>query len=689
MTSLVKTAGILAVAWAWHADVDAQTLDKVVVSAARSEQRSFDAPAAIESVDRDTIENAGPQVNLSESLNRIPGLIILNRQNYAQDLQVSIRGFGARSAFGIRGVRVLVDGIPATTPDGQGQGSSIALTSTERIEVLRGPLALLYGNSAAGVIQAFTRDAPAQPEFLAQYYAGSFDMRRADWQVAGRAGDLGLVANYSTFDTDGFRDNSRTERRQFNGKLTFDPGESTRMNVVFNQFDMPLAQDPLGLTAAQAAANPRMTLADPARRVRKTVLQNQVGSSLTQVFDADRSVTARAYYGTRDNLQFQAANNWVGLERAYFGAGLQYNALTRIAGTPVRWVAGYEFDRSQERRQGGQAALGEKATTSRDEDNQAENSDLFVQASALLTDQISLVAGLRSSTVRFSSNDYFRSDGDGSGAITYRATNPVAGLTWHASDRLNLYANFGKGFESPTLAEVAYRGAGTPAFNTALNASSSRHFELGAKWMPDVRSRLDLALYEIHTTDEIVVASSTGGNSTFKNAPGTARRGWELAGSLLLGRHVSATLAASGIDAAFTQTFTSGTPPTTVAAGNRLPGIPRSFVFAELLWSSLAIGDAQQPAGPGSRAGIELTHAGRRYANDTNTESAAGYTTLSAKASHGWPLGSGMLTAYARIDNLADARYAGSLIVNQSARQFYEPAPGPNWTLGLRLVLPL
>jgi outer membrane receptor protein involved in Fe transport len=190
--------------------VQAQTLDEVVISASRSEQRSFDAPAAVQGVARETIQAAGPQVNLSESLARVPGLTILDRQNYAQDLQVSIRGFGARSAFGIRGVRLLIDGIPATTPDGQGQGSSISLPSTERIEVLRGPLALMYGNSSGGVIQAFTREAPEQPEFDAQYYAGSFGMHRNDLQFASRIGEglgaVGLVADYSTFDTNGYRD---------------------------------------------------------------------------------------------------------------------------------------------------------------------------------------------------------------------------------------------------------------------------------------------------------------------------------------------------------------------------------------------------------------------------------------------------------------------------------------------------
>jgi iron complex outermembrane receptor protein len=686
-----KTALTLAVTSLFYPCVDAQTLADVVVTASRAQQRSFDAPAAIQSIDRDTIQNAGPQVNLSESLNRVPGLTILNRQNYAQDLQLSIRGFGARSTFGIRGIRLLVDGIPATTPDGQGQGSSISLTSTERIEVLRGPLAQMYGNSAGGVIQAFTRDAPEQAEVGAQYYLGSFGMQRSDWQYAGRAGDYGLVVDYSTFDTQGYRDNSKTERKQFNGKLSFNASEKTHVNVVFNQFDMPLAQDPLGLTAAQLAANPAQAGNNAvSRRTRKTVLQNQLGSSLVHTIDTERAVTARLYYGTRDNLQYQtlgATGAWVGLNRHYYGAGLQYNAQSKLGGIPVRWVAGYEFDRSQEKRQGGVAALGEKASTTRNEDNRAENNDVFIQASALVSDKVSMVAGLRHSTVRLSSADNYLSDGNGSGSVSYQAASPVLGLTYHASDDLNLYANYGKGFEGPTLAEVAYSGGGTPAFNTAINASSSQHYELGIKWAPSSRLRLDFTLFQINSDDEIVVARSSGGNTSFKNAPGTRRTGWELTGSTQLAANWQATLAATQIDATFSQAFTSGTSG--IASGNRIPGIPKHFIFSELLWSSQSLDGAKRLPKPGSQVGIEFTQAGRLYANDTNTASADGYATLNLKASHAWAVGAGSLTVYGRIDNLTDARYVGSVIVNQALSQFYEPAPGRTWTLGLRLILPL
>ena len=670
----------------------AQTLEGMVVSASRAEQRSFDAPAAIQSVERDTLQDAGPQVNLSETLNRVPGLTILNRQNYAQDLQVSIRGFGARTAFGVRGIRLMVDGIPATIPDGQGQSSSMALTSTDRLEVLRGPLALMYGNSAGGVIQAFTREAPDTPEMDAQYYAGSFGMHRNDLQYAGKVGAVGLVADYSTFNTNGYRDNSTTERKQFNGKLSFGPDEKTRVNLIFNQFDMPLAQDPAGLTAAQLAANPQQAGTNTeARRVRKIVLQNQGGATLQHALDADSSITARLYYGTRDNTQYQSGNTWIGLNRNFYGAGLQYNAQSRFGSTPVRWAAGYEFDRSREYRQGGAAALGEKTTTTRSEDNQAENSDLFAQATALVSDRFSVTGGVRYSTVRFTSDDYYivSGNGDGSGNVAYSAVNPVLGVTWHAKDNLNLYANYGRGFETPTLAEAAYTSTtiASSTFNTTLNAARSQHYEVGAKWLPSKTSRLDATFFQVNTTDEIVILSSSGGVTTYKNAPGTSRSGWELAATSLINQHVRASLSASAIDAQYSEAFTSGS--TSVASGSKLPGIPQHFLFGELLWANQGLDTARRKQRLGTTAGIEVISAGRLYADDTNSASADGYTIYNLKASHGWSVGKGQLTAYARADNVSDQRYVGSVIVNQSSSQFYEPAPGFNWALGVRLNLPL
>ena len=671
----------------------AQVLEEVIVSASRAEMRSFDAPAAVQTVGREAIAGAGAQVNLSEALVRVPGLTILERQNYAQDLQVSIRGFGARAAFGIRGIRLLIDGIPATTPDGQGQSSSISLTSTERIEVLRGPLALLYGNSSGGVISAFTQDAPAETTANYQYFTGAYGLRRADYQLAGTAGNAGIVADYATFSSDGYRANSAAERRQFNTSVRFDANAQTRVHMVFNQFDMPLAQDALGLKKEQLSDPWAAGTGALSYQTRKVVLQNQWGTSVNYRLDADHGLSTRAYYGTRDNLQYQVASasaptgGWVGLGRAYYGIGAQYNARSLWNDTPLQWAAGYEFDRSVERRQAGKASGGQKTSdpVTRNEDNQAQNSDAFVQATAHLGEYLSLTGGLRWSNVSLSSTDLYLQDGDGSGAINYRATNPVLGLTWHAANTLNVYANYGQGFESPTLAEVAYSTiSAAPAvvrgsFNTNLNASNSQHYELGAKWTPAPQTRLDLALYQISTSNEIMVDTTSASQSSYKNAPNTTRSGWELSASTWLHPQISLRLSAAAIDAQYATTVAGST----LQAGNKLPGIPQTTVFSELAWETAL--DAT-----GARAALELVQAGRIYANDANTASADGHTVFNLALQQRWAVDKGTLTVYGRINNLTDERYVGSVIVNQNATlQYYEPGLPRNWLLGLSLRLPL
>jgi len=369
--------------------------------------------------------------------------------------------------------------------------------------------------------------------------------------------------------------------------------------------------------------------------------------------------------------------------------GMQYNERAVWAGTPLEWAAGYEFDRSREYRQGGATLAGQKTgAPTRSEDNQSENSDWFVQGTALLTDTLSLSTGLRQSLVRFVSDDYYLGDGnDGSGNVSYQATSPVLGFTWHATDQLNLYANYGKGFETPTLAEMAYK-LGPAAtvigqFNPTLNASSSQHYEVGTKWVPNPRSRVDFALYQIDTVDEIVTSRSVSGQTAYKNAPGTSRSGWELSGNTQITDHVALNASASMIDAHYSQAFTSGS--TAIASGKQLPGIPQSYLFSELAWTSEPAAAAKQ----GLRLGVELVQAGRIYANDSNTESADGHTVFNLSASQRWSLGKGALTAYARVNNVGDERYVGSVIVNQSSSQYYEPGLPQNWTLGLSLNLPL
>ena len=677
----------------------AAALPEVQVSAGRIEQKRFDAPAAVDVIDAETIRDSGPQVNLSDALSSAPGVVSLNRNNYAQDIQISIRGFGARTPFGLRGIRLIADGIPATIPDGQGQSSTVSLTTADRIEVLRGPLAQLYGNSSGGVIQVFSREAPATPEGQAQVYFGSYGLLRSDWQAAGRVGALGIVADYSTFQTDGWRANSAAKREQFNGILTYTPSSDSRFRLILNHFDMPYAQDPLGLTAAQAANDPRQAGTNALlNRARKITSQDQVGGVFEHRFSEALRLQARAYTGTRDNLQYQASATpgsasatWVGLSREFQGAGLQLSGAVRPeAIAPFTWALGFDYDRSAEDRQGGATLNGEKVPGSltRDQRDVATNRDVYGQVNWLVSDRWTLVAGVRSSEVRLSSQDRYLVDGDSSGSVPYRATSPVLGVTWHLLDTLNLYANLGRGFETPTLSEVAYTRSGNTivgAFNDSLLPARSRHAELGMKWLPAPGARLDLAVFKINVEDEIVAALSSAGRTAFANATRTSREGIELAHRQSYGGHFHSTLAATWLRARYDAAFTSGGG--TVADGNAVPAIPDQQVYASLTWTQHAR-TVGVPGQSGTEVSLDWFARSQIWANDQNTAAAAGQGVLNLRVRQPIPLGPVKAELFAALNNLTDRAYSGSVIVNQAQRQFYEPALPRNWVLGMRYAVP-
>ncbi|MFM1991074.1 MAG: Colicin receptor precursor [Pseudomonadota bacterium] len=666
-----------------------QTLDDVLVSSGRAEQRSFDAPSAVQAIDATTLREAGPQVNLSEALGRAPGIVVLNRQNHAQDLQLSIRGFGARATFGIRGVRLLVDGIPATMPDGQGQASTVALPSTDRIEVLRGPLAQLHGNASGGVVQAWTRDPPAVPEVGVQGWLGSFGTRREGLQAGGRSGAAGLVVDLSDFATDGWRAHGAATRRQLNAKLVTEVGD-TRIDLVANAFRSPEALDPLGLTRAQWEADPRQAPAIAfAQNTRKRIDQDQVGVLLRQRLGGGDVLAARLYTGRRGIDQWLAttANGVVRLDRDYGGMGLQHAGERRVSGLlggdgRLGWAVGLDYDRQAEDRRGYDNLAGVTGTAlRRDERTTVASRGLYAQANWLALPDWTLTAGLRATEVSFATRDRLTSDGDGSGDRRLRATNPVIGLTWHAAETLNVYAQWGRGLETPTAAELAYAPGGTPTtianrFNAGLEASRSVHREIGVKWRPDERQRIDLAVFSIDTRDELVPLFSSGGRTTFQNAGQTAREGLEAAWRARLTPQVSALASLTLLDASFVDAFARADGSGTVPAGNALPGTPRRLGFAELAWRASAA-----PREP-THVALELVHAAGLYVDDANADRTDGYTLANLRAAIGWRAGPWRLVLHGRVDNLADRRHVGSVIVNEASGRFFEPGPGRAWLVG-------
>jgi iron complex outermembrane receptor protein len=676
MWSLVGATLLGSNAWSQEANL----IPEVVVSATRVPQEGFDAPAAVNAVQSASLQTAVPQVNLTEALVRLPGVMASNRNNYAQDPQISIRGFGARAAFGVRGIRLLADGIPASIPDGQGQASSFSLSSAERIEVIRGPLAILYGNASGGVIQSFSRT-PSKG-VLASFSTlwGADGLMRHGVQMDRATDQSALLVDLSRFETDGYRDHSAAKREQLHAKFDLRVSPATEWTVILSDWSQPLAEDPAGLTPAAYAENPQQAGENTqARRVRKITDQSQLGLRLRSQISSSAALEARAYAGTRSNLQFQAFNAWVGLERDFSGVGLQLSA--------GGFQLGLEHDRAVERRQGGPAALGEKTGLNRDEDNAAIASGLYASWTGPLSEQISALMGVRLGQLRLQNEDFYLSNGNSSGEVKYQQTSPVLGLTWHASPSMNVFMSFGRGFESPTLAEVAYASAATGAiptsnFNTQLKAAVNRQMEVGLKWRPHPRERLDLVGFRAKTVDEVVTDQSAFGRTSFRNAPGTVREGLELAHARDWGQGLRSTAALTWMRAVYTDAASSTVG--LIASGNRIPSVPRHQAFASLEWAQ-----SRDPKGQfmGWGAAVEGQSFGSRVADDLNRTQVDGVRLLHAWM--GYRKQSGRLDwmMFARAENLTDEAYVASVIVNNSAP--LEPGLPRHWSLGLRMSLAL
>jgi iron complex outermembrane receptor protein len=674
----------------------AVALDEVVVTATRIEEGSFDLPVAIDRVDRNVIREDRPQVNLSESLGRVPGVVVQNRQNYAQDLQISVRGFGGRSTFGVRGIRLYADGIPATMPDGQGQAATFNLDSADRVEVLRGPFSSMYGNAAGGVIQIFTADGPAEPTLSGGVFAGSYDTWKASTQLGGTSDRLNYIGNLSRFQTDGYRDHSAARRDQLNAKLKYDLGNRGLVTLVVNSLDQPETQDPLGLTAAQVAQNRRQAGTGAIDfNTRKSIAQTQAGLTYGLEVNAANRLEARAYIGDRQVTQYLAiplatqaaptqSGGVVDLDRSYGGGSLRWTHTAEIGGAPLAASVGGDYERQSERRTGYINNLGVAGALKRNEDDTVSSTDVYAQLEWQLAPRWNVLAGVRHSRVEFESTDYFIAPGNpnDSGSIAYSKTTPVAGITFKVTPAVNVYGNIGRGFETPTFAELAYRADGTTGLNFALRPATSKHAEIGLKTKLADTMRLNLALFRIDVTDEIVVNTNAGGRSTFKNAPGTRRDGFELAWNGRFGYGLEAAVAYTWLDATFTEPFTTviSTPsvPATVRAGNRLPGVPPQAVYGELVW---------RYAPAGFHAGVEARHNGKVYVNDPNTEAAGSYTVWSLRAGFEQRGRNWRISEFVRVDNVSDRDYIGSVIVSEANNRFYEPSPGRNYLVGVQASL--
>lgn len=678
----------------------AQDAGTVVVTGTRVADAAFDVPASVDRIDADALRDSRLQVNLSEMVGGVPGLMARDRQNYAQDVQLSVRGFGARASFGIRGVRLYVDGIPATLPDGQGQISHADLGSAARIEVLRGPFSALYGNSSGGVLQVFTEEGEGAPALGFGVAAGSDDTTRVSAKASGREGALGYVVHASRFETDGYRRHSAARRDLGNAKLSWHAGDAGKLTLVANSVAVPYAQDPLGLTRASFEADPRSVEA-PALDfdTRKHYNQTQLGATYAHRLDERNELSLMLYGGSRHTQQFQAIptgpqgspthpGGVIQLARDYHGTDARWTHRDARAAMPYTLVAGVAYDRLAEHRRGYRnfigSTLGVEGELRRDERNRTASFDPYLQATLQPAPAWRLDAGVRHSTVRVRSQDHYIAgpNGDDSGSTEFTATTPVLAVMFKASDALHLYAAAGRGFETPTMNELAYRPDGSAGLNFTLKPARSSNLELGAKLRWQAHA-IDLALFDTRTEDEIATLRNSGGRASFGNAGRTRRHGAEASWQARFGRDWRAQAALTRLEARYRDSFTvcSGAPCTTpnlaIPAGNRIPGLARGSAYAAVHWA---------PA-TGWRAGVEARYLSGVPVNDTNTDAAEAYAIVSASVGYVLRAGAWELGGFVRGDNLGDKRYAGSVIVNEGNARYFEPAPGRTWLAGLNASL--
>lgn len=680
---------------------DAAVLPSIRVNASRLDIAPFEVPAALSVVYVEPGSAGQPGVNFSEVLAGIPGILARDRQDYAQDEQVSIRGYGARATFGVRGIRIYMDGIPATLPDGSGQVSAFNLDSADRVEVLRGPFSVLYGNAAGGVIRIHTADGTPTPQTTLGVYAGSYDSFRYLANARGTVGRVDYNVDASEFVSGGYRRHSRVRRASDNAKFGIDLGHGRKLTVVFNRFDQPGTQDPQGLTRAQVDEDPRQ--ASPVAApydTRKSARQNQLGVIYTHKAGAASIWRMMAYDGYRSITQYLSippfvqnnplqSGGVVSPATHYGGADLRWTHHGHLGGTRYELVLGAGGDCQIQRRMGYEnfigATWGVRGAVRRNELDNAQSVAGYAQLFWHVAPRWALLLGLRRDTVRFVEHDDYitAANPDDSGHAVYRATTPVVGLQYSPIDPLRLYASFGRGFETPTYGELGYRSDGRPGLAFDLRPARSDNTELGAKWLARRSLELDAAWFRSDTRDELAVATNANGRATYRNVGRSRREGLELSASGEPAPGWQLTAGYTHLRARFTEGYLTCTgspctvPATPVAAGARIPGVPRDY-------GSLRLAHGEDL---GWRQGLTLTGVGAVVANDTGSDRAAGYARVDLDAGYTFALGGGTrLDLSARIDNLVDRRYIGAVVVNDGNGRYFEPGPGRSFTLGARLT---
>ena len=658
--------------------VGVMQLDTITVTSSRIPDEQSRLPIAVGSVSEHDIQTGQQQLGLDESLTSVPGLFFQSRYNFAQDPRISIRGFGARADFGIRGIRIYADGIPQTLPDGQSNVDAIDLGSAQRIEVIRGPFSSVYGAASGGVINVMTEEGPDTPYVSSRLSAGSYDFAQGQLKAGGHTGRLNYLANASGTTLDGYRDHARYRNRLFNSKFRYEFDDNTDLTVVLNAVDSPRAEDPGALTKSEVRSDrkqaaPRNRLFDAGEELD----QQTVGLAYKRTIGEKHELMLRNYYVMRDfrnRLPFDINSNGQGgsvkLDRFFTGGGGNYTFSGDLFGKGNRLVLGFDIDAQRDRRkryENNQGSLGVKTT---DQDEDVTSYGIYFQHALELSDRVTLTLGGRYDTVRYDVDD--RAGASGSSDIDFEETSPMIGLVWSINPAVNIYGNIARSFDPPTTTELA-NPDGPAGFNSDLKPQTATNYEIGIKGLLPGRVRHEIALFRIEVDDELVRYELAGsGQSFYENAGSSTHQGLETALTVDL---------LPGLTGSLTYTWSDfSVDRFRDRNGNRfddnkIPGVPDN---------QFHIGLDYQHHG-GFHAAWDLLHADSFFADNANTVKSDAYTVSNLRAGYTKYWHQLEISPFLGINNLLDEEYFDNVRLNAGFGRYFEPAPERNYYGGISL----
>ncbi|WP_194756601.1 TonB-dependent receptor family protein [Aliidiomarina indica] len=647
--------------------------DYVVVTATRTERPWIATPASVERVDV-AQQLPGQRTDAAELLQGLAGVQTDTRYNFAQDTRVVLRGFGTRAAFGVRGVRMRLDGIPLSMPDGQAQTSSILLDEPARVEVLRGPFAAIYGNSAGGVID-LQSERPLQSAVSADLSAGSANRERQRLRGVYAHDNHTASIDYARFRTDGDRPNGQVERDQWAARWYMDVTDTMELILRWDDNNAPLLQDPLALTPELWREDPTQTAAQADTfNTRKTIRHRQQSLTLRDYADTTQWQIA-AWTGQRDIEQYlafpgsaiTASGGVVDLERSFSGVNATYSWLP-LHNHDWRVTFGIDLERQTDERKGFVNQMGTRGDLRRDETGRVRSQDVAFISDYAVSSRVTWLLGIRYSDLDFRVDDRFIVPGnpDDSGETSYQEWSWSSGLNYQFNANLSAFIATGRGFETPTLTEMAYQNEGT-GLNTDLRAAQLEQNELGLKWFQGPW-RGQASVFTIDTRDDLVVDQSIDGRTTYRNATRTERQGMELSTQWAISDYWLLRTAYTWLDARYRGDENDG---------NRLPGLARSNLYSQLEWRPWA--DQRL------RLLVENQYRSRVPTTDSNDEYAPAASVWNAAVQGNYEVGNWRINPWLRIDNLSDKTYVGSVVVNQGNGRSFEPAPGRIWLAGFSL----